>query len=336
MSPGVGWRSPGTPIQVINDWPGSGDRGERKVPTKLIYNSDGTLSSWGYMCADDDDLHCQKNGNIHGKMHHEFFKMFVDSENLVAAQEQGVAQAPKTMEEARKLATDYLKQIYDHVKRSIEIQVGLSQIASGWATRAVEFLFSVPTTWTRMETINSFKGIIRNAGFGVEGPRHSAQIELTEAEAAAVATLKTSAISFRKGSLFLTVDAGGGTTDLSLMRVTSMDVDLPQMAQLAAVKGVGIGSTLIDRAFVRLVDQRLNTWPDVRDKLPANCAVRMAQGHYFKTFKHKFGEKMYIQPRFQLQMEGVSHDFTHAGLGIENGRMVFSMSVYEDFWLLLC
>ncbi|KAM3566714.1 hypothetical protein ARSEF4850_000365 [Beauveria asiatica] len=330
---GVGWKAPRTPIQVINDWPGSGDRGERKVPTKLIYNADGTLSSWGYLCAEDDDLDYQANGGQPaGKTRCEFFKMFVDSENLVAAQEQGVAQAPKTIEEARKHATDYLKQVYYHIKRCIEVQVGLGFVAGGWANMAVSFLFSVPTTWTRMETINSFKGIIRDAGFGVEGPKHSAQVDLTEAEAAAVATLKTSAIQFDQGSLFLTLDAGGGTTDLSLMRVTCTDANHPQMAQLAAVKGIGIGSTLIDRAFVRLVDQRLNTWPDVRDRLPTNFAMRMAHGHYFRTVKHKFGEKVYMRSKFKIQMEGVSHDFSHAGLGIENGRMVFSLPEIQELF----
>ncbi|EGX90490.1 Hsp70 family chaperone [Cordyceps militaris CM01] len=327
---GVGWRSPRTPVQVINDWPGSADRGERKVPTKLMYNPDGTLSSWGYLCADDEDLEYQTDGDhqqaaVATKTRREFFKMFVDSENLVTAQEQGVAQAPKTTEEAQQYAADFLGEVYRHVKRSVEMQVGLGRVAGGWAGSAVDFLFSVPTTWTRMETINAFKGVIRRAGFGVEGPRHSAQIDLTEAEAAAVATLKTSALRFRPGSLFLTVDAGGGTTDLSLMRVTSVDADCPQMAQLAAVKGVGIGSALIDRAFVRLVEHRLITWPDVRDRLPASLGLRMAQGHYFRTVKHKFGEKVYMQPRFKIQMEGVSHDFNHAGLGIENGRMVFSI-----------
>ncbi|PQK13650.1 hypothetical protein BB8028_0004g05810 [Beauveria bassiana] len=330
---GVGWKAPRTPIQVIHDWPGSGDQGERKVPTKLIYNADGTLSSWGYLCADDDDLDYQANGGEPaGKTRCEFFKMFVDSENLVAAQDQGVAQAPRTVEEARKHATDYLTQVYYHIKRCIEIQVGLGSVAGGWANMAVSFLFSVPTTWTRMETINSFKGIIRDAGFGVEGPKHSAQVDLTEAEAAAVATLKTSALQFDQGSLFLTLDAGGGTTDLSLMRVTSTDANHPQMAQLAAVKGIGIGSTLIDRAFVRLVDQRLNTWPDVRDKLPDNCAMRMAQGHYFRTVKHKFGEKVYMRAKFKIQMEGVSHNFSHAGLGIENGRMVFSLAEIQELF----
>ncbi|KGQ09613.1 hypothetical protein BBAD15_g5053 [Beauveria bassiana D1-5] len=275
---GVGWKAPRTPIQVIHDWPGSGDQGERKVPTKLIYNADGTLSSWGYLCADDDDLDYQANGGEPaGKTRCEFFKMFVDSENLVAAQDQGVAQAPRTVEEARKHATDYLTQVYYHIKRCIEIQVGLGSVAGGWANMA---------------------GIIRDAGFGVEGPKHSAQVDLTEAEAAAVATLKTSALQFDQGSLFLTLDAGGGTTDLSLMRVTSTDANHPQMAQLAAVKGIGIGSTLIDRAFVRLVDQRLNTWPDVTiSGLSSTSLVK-----------------------------------SHAGLGIENGRMEFSLAEIQELF----
>lgn len=305
---------------MINDWPGSGDRGERKVPTTIVYNADGTISSWGYMCADDDDAEDES-----GKMRREFFKIFIDSTSLAAAQ--SLPRAPKTIEEAQKFAIDYLRQVYSHVKETIEMQIGRRHVDGGWTDMTVVFLFSVPTTWTRMETINIFKGVIRSAGFGVEGPRHSAQIDLTEAEAAAVATLKTSAVNFKKDSLFLAVDAGGGTTDLSLMRVKSPDPEFPQMTQVSAVKGVGIGSTLIDRAFIRLVDQRLDAWPDVRNQLPANFAARMSKSHHFRTVKHKFGERVYMQPVFKIQMDGVSHNFNHSGLGVENGRLVFSMYV---------
>ncbi|TWU71809.1 hypothetical protein ED733_000949 [Metarhizium rileyi] len=317
---GVGWKTPRTPIQVINDWPGSGDRAERKVPTTIVYNADGTLSSWGFMCADDDD---DDQAPLSGKTRREFFKIFIDSGNLAAAQ--SLPRAPKTIEEAERFATDYLRQVYSHIKESIEMQIGRRQVAGGWEDMVVVFLFSVPTTWTRMETINTFKGIIRSAGFGVEGPGHSAQVDLTEAEAAAVATLKTSAINYKADSLFLAVDAGGGTTDLSLMRVKSTDPRFPQMAQVSAVKGVGIGSTLIDRAFIRLVDQRLNAWPEVRDLLPANFAVRMSKSHHFRTLKHKFGERVYMLPLFKIPMDGVSHNFNHSGLRVENGRLVFTM-----------
>jgi hypothetical protein len=186
-----------------------------------------------------------------------------------------------------------------------------------------------------MAIINAFKGIVRDAGFGIQGPRHSVLVDLTEAEAAAVATLKTSAINFSVGSLFLTVDAGGGTTDLALMRITSTDAAFPQMSQVAAVRGIGIGSSLIDRAFVRLVTQRLAANPDAQDRLPADLAVVMARNHHFKTVKHKFGEKVYMQQTFKVQMEGVAYDFNHAGLRVEGGRMLFTKFVDIDVRITL-
>lgn len=316
--------TPRTPIQVINDWPGSGDRGERKVPTTLVYDANGALSSWGFMCADDDD---DSNNNYYytnGKTRREFFKIFMDSDTLASAQQAGLSGTPASTLEAQRFVTDYLGQVYAHVKENVETGIG-RRYCGGWTDLAVEFVFSVPTTWTSLDVINAFKAVIRDAGFGVEGPRHSAQVDLTEAEAAAVAMLKTSAVAFDVGSLFLTVDAGGGTTDLALMQVTSADQSVPQMASLHPVSGVGIGATMIDRLFVRLVARRLAAFPDIEAALPPGYAVQLARCHHFRTLKHKFGERAYMLPEFRIPMEGVSHDFSHPGLGIENGRMIFTL-----------
>lgn len=318
----MAWKTPRTPIQVISDWPGSGDRAERKVPTTLVYNADGTLSSWGAMCADDDEGQAPWNG----KIRREFFKIFMEPDTLAEAQQRGFASAPRTTLEAQQFVTDFLREIYSHIKESIEIQMGQRHVG-GWKDTAVEFLFSVPTTWTSLSMINQFKTIIRNAGFGEEGPRHSAQVDLTEAEAAAVATLKTSAIHFNMESLFLAVDAGGGTTDLALMKVTSVNQQVPQMSSLHQVSGIGIGATLIDQLFVRVVASRLAAYPDViaTGQLPPDYPLRLARSHHFRTVKHKFGERAYMQPQFRIPLDGVAHGFSHAGLGIENGRMIFTL-----------
>lgn len=214
-------------------------------------------------------------------------------------------------------------EIYKHVKGTIEDEHMMRE-PDGWREAAVSFLFSVPTTWKKQGIINSFKGIIRAAGFGVEGPRHEALVDLTEAEAASVETLKNSATPFREGEIFLTVDAGGGTTDLALMRVDSTHATFPRMSQVAAVNGIGIGSSLIDRAFVRLVNERLDANPDAQSQLPSGLANNMARGHHFKTVKHKFGSKPWTQKIFKLQMDGVSHEFSHFGLKVENGKMLFT------------
>ncbi|KAF4979510.1 hypothetical protein FZEAL_4278 [Fusarium zealandicum] len=311
---GVAWMKRGAPIQIVNDWPGSDDRGERKVPTTIIYNADGSVSSWGFMCADDNDAAA-------GKTRREFFKIFLDPDMLAVAHQQGLANVPRSTAQARLFVTDYLKQVYAHVKDSTEMRMGIRHVG-GWKTMAVAFLFSAPTTWTSMAVINLFKGAIHDAGFGVEGPRHSALVDLTESEAAAVATLKARAVNLRANDVFLTVDAGGGTTDLALMRVTSTDAEVPQMSQVAAVSGVGVGSTLIDRAFTRLVAQRMAANPDFN--LAADFAVRMARSPGFRSVKHKFGEKVYMQEVFRIVMEGVGYDANHAGLRVEEGRMLFS------------
>lgn len=302
----------GIPIQIVNDWPGSDDRGDRKVPTTIVYNSDGSISSWGFMCADDD--------HDTSKTRRDFFKIFLDPDTLEAAQQQSLSNVPRSTAEARQFVTDYLRQVYTHVKDSIEIRMGIKR-TGGWEKMAVLFLFSAPTTWTSMGIINAFKGAIHDAGFGVEGPRHSAFVDLTESEAAAVATLKTGAVALRENSIFLTVDAGGGTTDLALMKVTSTDHNFPQLSQVAAVSGVGVGSSLIDRAFARLVSQRMAANPDF--KLPADFAARMARSQGFKSVKHKFGEKVYMQQVYKIMMEGVGYDVSHKGLGVQNGRMLF-------------
>ncbi|CCC10430.1 unnamed protein product [Sordaria macrospora k-hell] len=326
---GVAWMTPKTPIQVISDWPGSGDRGERKVPTTLVYNANGTLSSWGFMCA-DDELEAGVQGG--GKIRREFFKIFMDADTLADAQQQGLTSAPQSIAEAQQFVTDFLRQVYAHVKESIETQIGRRGVGSGWTDLVVEFLFSVPTTWTSQSIVNSFKKVIREAGFGIEGPKHSAQVDLTEAEAAAVATLKTSAVSFSMGSVFLTVDAGGGTTDLALMQVTSSNVAVPQMASLHAVNGVGIGATLIDRLFMRLVSQRLDACPDAAAHIPPGLPLRLARSHQFRTVKHKFGERAYMQALFRIPIEGLAYNFSHAGLGIENGKMVFTLQEIQSLF----
>jgi hypothetical protein len=308
--------TPRIPVRVISDWPGSGDQNERKVPTTLIYHASGALSSWGFMCADDDS-------SMPGKTKHEFFKIFMDPDTLAGAQQQGLSGAPASVLEAQRLCTDYLRQVYLHVKANIESEIGRQH--GGWSGMRVEFLFSVPTTWTSLSVINAFKDVIRGAGFGTEGPCHSATVDLTEAEAAAVATLKTSAVMMDTGTVFLTVDAGGGTTDLALMRVTSADQQVPQMSSMHPVSGVGIGASVIDQHFSHLVSQRILAHPEIAAALPPDFATQVARSHNFRSMKHKFGERAYMQPFFKIPLEGVAHNFSHPGAGIENGRMIFAL-----------
>lgn len=100
--------------------------------------------------------------------------------------------------------------------------------------------------------------------------------------------------------------------------------DAIKMSQISQVRGVGIGASLIDRAFITLVASRMASFPDIQSQFPSDLPSRMSRSHQFKTVKHKFGEAAYTQPVYRIAMEGVHHEFSHPGIGVENGRMVFS------------
>jgi hypothetical protein len=326
---GVGWARPQfthvlqSPIQVIHNWPGCSTKNEQKVPTCLVYTADQELSSWGFLCDDDDDDRDLTKARL------EFFKIFLDSTTLADARRQGLTRVPSSPAHAARLVSDFLRRIYAHVKHTVEGQTGVGA-HPGWSSLKIEFVFSVPTTWRSQAIVNAFKDAIAAAGFGRESPLHSATVELTESEAAAVATLKSSTVAFARGDIFLSVDAGGGTTDFALMRVVDVGVAFPTLAQVSQVDGVGIGAALIDRAFRALVTQRLYAFPEVLRQLPPDCIDKLVRGERFRTIKHKFGETVYSSDAYRIPMEGVGFNFDHGPAGIEGGRMVFSRRVTGD------
>lgn len=299
------------PQNIINNWPGCSTKNEQKVPTTLVYNPGGSVSSWGFMCEDDDGP---------GKVRREFFKIFLEEAMLQTAQTAGVPGAPADLSGAKQLVADFLRQVYAHVKATIQQQMGFAPYP-GWAGMVVDFIFSVPTTWRSAAIVNNFKDAIESAGFGAESALHRYSVELTESEAAAVATLKKSNIAFRRGDVFLSVDAGGGTTDLALVQVTEPREPFPTLQQVAAVDGVGIGSALIDRAFVAYLNDRLARHPEIVPQLPPDWVERLARSDKFKTTKHKFGDSVYGMQEYHLPVEGLGFNVSYPRAGIANGKI---------------
>ncbi|KAI1456681.1 hypothetical protein F4805DRAFT_458470 [Annulohypoxylon moriforme] len=324
---GVAWARPQrnqalqSPIQIIHNWPGSSTKNEQKVQTCLVYNDDGSLSSWGYLCEDEDLLERKKL---------EFFKIFLDKKTLEDAHRQAIGQAPASVLEAQRLTSDFMREVYAHVKSTVELHTGISHV--GWQELVVEFIFSVPTTWRSQAIINSFKECIASAGFGREGRYHTATVELTESEAAAVGTIKNSTIAFQPGDVFLSVDAGGGTTDLALMQVIEAREPFPALSQLNQVDGIGIGSTLIDQAFVSMINSRLSKFPDLLPHLPPDSADRLAKSERYRTTKHKFGERVYQSTCYKLPIDGVPFNLNHSQARIENGRIVISWEEMQSLF----
>ncbi|KAK4186983.1 hypothetical protein QBC35DRAFT_474913 [Podospora australis] len=310
---GVAWLMPKqefAPIQVISDWPGGGDTVERKVPSVLAKHLDDRgIRKWGFLCEDD----------MNEADKWRYLKIFLDPLQYKVSRQEGISWAPQSLAQVHSLVSEYLHQVYCHIKRSITRSIGRAE-DDGWDDLAIEFVFSVPTTWAGQGILDDFQTIIRNAGFGVPD-RHEAVLGLTEAEAAAVSSMRHvgSAISFDNQDVFLSIDAGGGTTDLAFVKVISATP--PVMEQVQAVKGTGIGSMMIDKSFRQLIVNRLQQFPDVTRQLPIDLPLRLSQSPYYRTQKHKFGEPTWERDVYKVGVMGIRHDFQHEGLGLEDGHI---------------
>jgi hypothetical protein len=112
---------------------------------------------------------------------------------------------------------------------------------------------------------------------------------------------------------------------LGLIEILDGNPEVPSLKQVAAVKGVGIGSTMIDRAFELLVQRRLDQYPDAN--LSDNLAHKLARSASFQSIKHSFGMRAGIQIAYKLQLYklglGIGQDFSYPELGIEGGKMSF-------------
>jgi len=79
---------------------------------------------------------------------------------------------------------DFFRFLYQTIQQKLQ-----GELANRWEDANIEFIFSVPTTWKPVPTVERFRSTIERAGFG-RHPNHRVDIGLTEAEAAAVHTAR--------------------------------------------------------------------------------------------------------------------------------------------------
>ncbi|OAL45853.1 hypothetical protein IQ07DRAFT_575622 [Pyrenochaeta sp. DS3sAY3a] len=303
-------------VRWVQKWPGRFQANENKVPTVVVYPFDSPEpSSWGFLSETAAETTAED------KDYKEWFKTCLDPEELRQKQYKDPEGAPESLQEVEKWYGDYLRKMYEY----LSIRLGGELSNTSWEDAKLEFIFSVPTTWAPVPTVENFKRIVKKAGFGSR-PSHKVTIGLTEAEAAAVHVSTEAPGIFRENDILLVCDAGGGTTDLSVLKVTGTVNQAIDLQQLDVVFGETIGSAAIDYEFERLVMQRL-TIANTTNPLsvdPADTAWAMMKSRDFQAVKCEYGAPD-DTPLFSIGIPQVPHTYSNYDpeVRIRNGEMTF-------------
>ncbi|KAL9117810.1 MAG: hypothetical protein Q9187_005647 [Circinaria calcarea] len=301
--------------KVIQRWPGKPNEHQNKTPTTILYPNiqrasrgawlGGMLSrperqeekiQWGFQCQ-------------HSEGKKEWFKRRLDPEYTESDRVEEDS-------EVRTWFRDYMSCLYAHLCETLQGYTG------DWTQKRVVFTFSVPCTFKKASIIETFRNLLQEAGFCKGGAQHTIEIGLTEPEAAAVYTAKEAGLTFEAGNVMLVCDAGGGTTDVAILENTGSDGGQPALEELAVVEGTNIGSTNIDLAFKRLVEERLKS---MHPKLDEGTAWTMMHSADWANWKCSFGHKDTEQLNsFNIKVPLINSNVNNKAAKIKEGKMVFS------------
>ena len=290
-----------------------------KVPTVIVYKENKPIS-WGFKTSEMEEIDDSGENNTH---YHEWFKTLLDPSELERQNPRSPDGVRYTHLDVKSWIEDFLSFLCRHVEEVLSDRLD----GPRWSMAKVVFIFSVPTTWKSFSIIEDFRALIKRAGFGKGGPKHTVEIGLTEAEAAAVYAAKSRHTTYRDGDIILVVDAGGGTTDISLLQTSASGLGTTNLEQLDSVRGANVGSTAVDMLFEDLVRQRLKSKGSSNGREAASAALKMTRSSQFQNYKTEFGMPDSNLEKYKIKIPKISYDFVDRANGIENGKL--SISYHE-------
>lgn len=125
------------------------------------------MRNWGFKCdVEDRTLDIKEFFKLHLAPQYRDDGLYPDSTN-------------PSRQQSQRWFQDYIQCVYRHVVSHFNSTI------PHFASRYVEFLFSVPTTWKDVRMVEETRRLLERA-VNANSPFHRAFIGLTEAEAAAV------------------------------------------------------------------------------------------------------------------------------------------------------
>jgi len=129
---------------------------------------------------------------------------------------------------------------------------------------------------------------------------------------------------FRERDILLVCDVGGGTTDLSALRVTGTGSGSLSLEQLDVVFGANLGSAQIDRGFETMTIERLE---HANRGLPTGIEVEAAAWEMMKSKEYQNAKCDYgaedDTPMFSVAVPKLNKAYSNEPAGIINGELRF-------------
>lgn len=238
-------------VDIVRGWDGDRPKGlaSNKVPTVLAFDeADNGKVYWGF-----DIPQRLENRQI------KFVKLLlepdvaarVSSLNDVVDPEATGELLKEMQREAVDVAAQYIRCLWEHTKQHIIRDVG----ETTWTFADKVVLFSVPAVWSERAKHNTYMIAI---GAGLGGAEYTLTM-ISEPEAAAVAVLKDRRrkLALNQDDVFLVVDAGGGTVDLTSYQIK--DIGALKLEEVAAGDGDVCGAAFLEVAFLSLLKTYFGT-----------------------------------------------------------------------------
>ncbi|KIX00240.1 uncharacterized protein Z518_10379 [Rhinocladiella mackenziei CBS 650.93] len=285
-------------------WAGNVNEIANKVPSRVAYDiQTGKLKSWGFGC----DLQDPSLDVV------EHFKLYLDPDYRDDY-------ADITPEDAQKYFLDFLSEVHQHVASYFRVRI------PNWNSVRAEWVFSVPTTWKDAAFIHSLEHLIRRAGFGADGASHSCRITLTEAEAAGISV---ACQYLEQDDIILVCDAGGGTTDVNILKLVSPKGQPVKLDPLLKTEGRPIGSALIDIRIQQYLERYLKNIAHRLDHSPAEVAEQMMIGR-FERFKCNFGAPGSNLPYLLLDVPGLPPEVYMPQANVVNSQIRITSEILKN------
>ncbi|CAZ84109.1 unnamed protein product [Tuber melanosporum] len=187
----------------------------------------------------------------------------------------------------------------------------------------VEYILTVPAVWSDRSKSDTLKCAV-DAGFCSAG-----EVSLiTEPEAAAVYTFTTlPEYSIKKGTIFLTCDAGGGTVDLITYRVLDTK---PVLKVEEATLGTGglCGSVYLNRRFEDFVAKKIGKYLDALPRVAYLEGMTEIHRAFNEEVKTDFGHGLEDEKEYTIEVPAGIPDSEESG--VRDGCLVIRQKDLEE------